>query len=353
MGATAATSPSRAGSRQWPVSTAGDWARWPTARPGCSWLTSAPGAGPGGQTAVSAGELGLGQRPVRRGRGAGGETELPVEDRVGLGDAGAGHGARPPQGQVGCWGTPSGCRRPSGTGWRRWGCTTCWTSPAAPRCGRWSRLGPVRSIRDSGVPAPRLRDQRRTMEQRSDELPGDACNGGRGKPGSPQLPVQRPCGQPASGSPAKSTGPSTAGTWTSSPATICPTLPRTLPWRRWPTWAVPGGALKRSSRRRRATWDWTSTDPHLGWVASPCGPVPAGWSLSPESAAGLGGKRCPGSPGPKSTGWCGKCCPGNGSGRMSCCGGWRRRKNATNGPDAPMPSAEPPFVHPRTFLLVV
>ena len=25
--------------------------------------------------------------------------------------------------------------------------------PAAPRCGRWSRLGPVRSIRDSGVPA--------------------------------------------------------------------------------------------------------------------------------------------------------------------------------------------------------
>ena len=46
-----------------------------------------------------------------------------------------------------------------------------------------------------------------------------------------------------------------------SPATICPTLPRTLPWRRWPTWAVPGGALKRSSRRRRATWDWTSTRP--------------------------------------------------------------------------------------------
>ena len=41
----------------------------------------------------------------------------------------------------------------SGTGWRRWGCTTCWTSPAAPRCGRWSRLGPVRSIRDSGVHA--------------------------------------------------------------------------------------------------------------------------------------------------------------------------------------------------------
>ena len=53
------------------------------------------------------------------------------------------------------------------------------------------------------------------------------------------------------------------------------------------------------------------------------------------------GKRCHGSPDPKCTGWCGRCCPGNGSDRMSCCGSWRRRKNATNGPDAPMPSAEP------------
>ena len=47
----------------------------------------------------------------------------------------------------------------------------------------------------------------------------------------------------------------------SEPRYYLPTLPRTLLWRRWPTWAVPGGALKRSSRRRRATWDWTSTRP--------------------------------------------------------------------------------------------
>ena len=60
------------------------------------------------------------------------------------------------------------------------------------------------------------------------------------------------------------------------------------------------------------------------------------------------GEKMPGSTGPKSTGWCGKCCPGNGSGWLSCCGGWRIRSYATNGPDAPMPSAEPPFVHPRT-----
>ena len=39
---TAATSPSRAGSRRgWLGSTAAGWARWPTARPGCSWPTSA------------------------------------------------------------------------------------------------------------------------------------------------------------------------------------------------------------------------------------------------------------------------------------------------------------------------
>ena len=64
-----------------------------------------------------------------------------------------------------------------------------------------------------------------------------------------------------------------------------------------------------------------------------------------------GGGRCPGSPGRRSTGWCGKCCPGNGSGRMNCCGGSRIRKNPTNGPSAPMPSAEPPFVGPRKSLL--
>ena len=43
--------------------------------------------------------------------------------------------------------------------------------------------------------------------------------------------------------------------------------------------------------------------------------------------------------------------PRNGSGRMNCCGGSRIRKNSTNGPSAPMPSAAPPFVHPRTSLL--
>ena len=42
--------------------------------------------------------------------------------------------------------TPSGCRRPSGTDWRPWGCATCWTFREAPRCGPWSLLEPARKI---------------------------------------------------------------------------------------------------------------------------------------------------------------------------------------------------------------
>ena len=64
-----------------------------------------------------------------------------------------------------------------------------------------------------------------------------------------------------------------------------------------------------------------------------------------------GGERCPGSLVLKSIGWCGRCCPVNGSGRLNCCGGWRRRKIITSGPNAPMPSAEPLCAHPRPFLL--
>ena len=71
------------------------------------------------------------------------------------------------------------------------------------------------------------------------------------------------------------------------------------------------------------------------------------------------GKRCPGSPGPKCTGWCGRCCPGNSSGRMSCCYGWRIRSYATNGRAAPTINAAPPDVkaewsrHPKAVVVVL
>ena len=57
------------------------------------------------------------------------------------------------------------------------------------------------------------------------------------------------------------------------PATSCPTLPRTLPWRLWPMWEGPGGALKPNSRQVRATSGWMSTRPgpgRGGITISPC-----------------------------------------------------------------------------------
>ena len=50
----------------------------------------------------------------------------------------------------------------------------------------------------------------------------------------------------------------------SEPATTCPTPRRTLPWRPWPTWEGRGGALKPSSRLKKATWGWMSTRPAPG-----------------------------------------------------------------------------------------
>ena len=183
---------------------------------------------------------------------------------------------------------------------------------------------------------PRLRDgQRRTMEQRSDELPEEAWREiwpreARGHAATFSAP--RGCDRPAGASPAKSTGPSTAGTGTAAnPATTCPMLRKDTPLE---TLAYVGGSrwrIETEFETEKSDVGLEVRDPHLGWLASPRGPVPAGRSFSAEPATGLGGKRCPGSRGRRSTGWCGKCCPGNGSGQPSCCGGLRIRRTVTNG----------------------
>ncbi len=88
---------------------------------------------------------------------------------------------------------------------------------------------------------PRLKGgQRRTTGERSDELPEEAwreitvAEGSQGPAATGSAPSG--CGQPAGGSPARSTGPSIAGIWTAaSPATTCPTLRRIPHWRPWPT----------------------------------------------------------------------------------------------------------------------
>ena len=69
-----------------------------------SGLRQPAAAGSGRQTAVSAGELDVGQGPVRGGRGSGGEAGLPVEDRVGVRDAAAGRGTGPSESPMGCRG---------------------------------------------------------------------------------------------------------------------------------------------------------------------------------------------------------------------------------------------------------
>ena len=140
-----------------------------------------------------------------------------------------------------------------------WPLELAWTSPEYPGFGRPRK--------------PRLRDgQRRTMEQGREELVEEACrevtvaqgSQGRGSTSS----ARNGCGPPGGINPARRSEPSGAGTWTAaSPGTTCPTLPKTPPWRPWPAWAVPGGASRRSLRRRRATWGWTNTRP----VAGPAG----------------------------------------------------------------------------------
>ena len=49
----------------------------------------------------------------------------------------------------------------------------------------------------------------------------------------------------------------------------------------------------------------------------------------------LGGRDAPDHEGGRCTGWCGRCCPGSGSGRRSCCNAWRAANSVTSGPGAP------------------
>ena len=147
---------------------------------------------------------------------------------------------------------------------------------------------------------------------------------------------------PTGAGPAKSTGPFTAFTWkAANPATTCPTLRRLPRWRPWPAWEAPGGVLRPSSRRRRATRGWTSTRPALGGLASPCGPVPAGRGVSSEPATGLERVKMPRLTRPQVYRVFWGMLPGNGSGRLSCWGGWRVRSHTTSGPAAPTRNAAP------------
>ena len=73
----------------------------------------------------------------------------------------------------------------------------------------------------------------------------------------------------------------------------------------------------------------------MGGMASPRGPVPAGRAFLLSLQQAWGGKM-PRITRPQVYRVVRELLPRNGSGRLSCCGGWKRRRIVTNGPGAPM-----------------
>ena len=121
-------------------------------------------------------------------------------------------------------------------------------------------------------------------------------------------------------------------------------------------WPIGNGV--RDGKGRGGAWTEYETRSWAGWHHQHSH-VPAGRSVPAGPAAGLGGKRCPGSRGPKCTGWYGRCCLGNGSDRRNCCCGWRKRSYATSARAAPTRDAAPPAVkagwshHPKAVVVVL
>ena len=115
-----------------------------------------------------------------------------------------------------------------------------WTSPEYPGFGRPRK--------------PKLRPgQRRTMEQRGDELPDEAWREITVAQGSQGPRTYRFSAQRVRATRRRKPGEELWAVWRrnldgSEPRYYLSTLPRAQPWRLWPTWVGPGGAL---------AWGWT------------------------------------------------------------------------------------------------
>ena len=246
-GSMAATSLRAGNRREWPGSTAAGWARWPTARVGCSWPTSARWAGRWWTSGCISQELDL-RQPVCCGGCAGGPAELPVKDGVGPGDAGAGPGVGLPQGR--------GRRRlrdvadlPGGTGGP--GDPPCWTSSGRHYVsGPWTRLGPVPEYPGFGRPR-----NPSAAWAAADHGAAPVMNCRRGLAGDNGLMrIYRFSAHRVRATRRRQPGEELWAVWRRNlDRQRAPLLPA-QPWRLWPTWVGPGGALKRSSRLRRVTW---------------------------------------------------------------------------------------------------
>ena len=324
--------------------------QWPTARLGCSWAYVSPlGRALVDKRLYLPKSLDLGPGPVCGGG-------VPEERRSATGQRPSWPWSclEPPRSwKLGYRSGPVGCRGrrlrdvadlPGGTGGpgdalpARASSGECWTFRACNGLAAWSRLGPVRNIRGSGRPRkPKLRPgQRRTMEQRGDELPDEAWREitvsaqgsprGRAATGS----VPSGCGPPGGASPARN--PSWA-VWRrnldgSEPRYYRSNAPEGTPWRLWLRgWVQVAHRNGVETEKGDVGLDEYETRSWAGWHhhvamcllggAGKCNP-------RTEPAAGLGGKRCPGARPIRCTGWR-EMLPRSSSGRISCCGGWRIR----------------------------
>ena len=120
------------------------------------------------------------------------------------------------------------------SGFTVWPPEPAWTSVEYQGFGRprsrGSAAGSVGRWRERPMPSRRRRGVRYGADLRSQG------------PRSYLFSAQQECVQPAGASPAKSTGPFTAGIWTvANPATICPMHRRIPRWRPWHTWEDPVG----------------------------------------------------------------------------------------------------------------
>ena len=221
------------------------------------------------------------------------------------------------------------------------GGTTAWPMEPAWTSADYQGFGRPRK--------PRLVDgQRRTMEQRSDELPDEAWREITVAEGSQGPRTYRFSAQRMRPTIRRKPGEIHWAVYRrnldgSEPRYYLSNAPEDTPLE---TLAYVGGSRWRIETEFETEKGDVGLDEYetrsLGRLASPHSHVPAGRSVPVGPAAGLGGKDAPDHPSPGVPGWCVRCCPGNGSGRMSCCGGWRIRRIVTNEPGAPMPSAEPP-----------
>ena len=235
-----------------------------------------------------------------------------------------------------------------------WSLELAWTSPEYPGFGRPRK--------------PKLRDgQRRTMEQRSDELPDEAwreitvAEGSQG-PRSYMFSAQR-VRVTRKGKPGEEA-------WSvyrrnldgSEPRYYLSNAPEDTMLE---TLAYVGGSRWRietefETEKGDVGLDEYETRSWAGWHHHIAMCLLGGaFLLRLQQELGGGGGRCPGSPVPRCTGWCGRCCPGSGSGRTSCCYGWWSLNYVTSGPAAPTKDAAPPAEkagwsrHPKPVVVVL